>query len=672
MKHSSTLYEGGRMKIRIGISLSVWLWGLVAHASPEVPKTPEATGDMLQGDPVAPGIYEGDVRELSPAPRWKKGQPIREVPKRVYPRPEPVPPPQPSPADPLWEPQSRTDAGKPPRAITPPDLNIAGIGFTGAFPPDTVGDVGPDHYIQMVNDDGGSRVRIFDKSGTRLAGFELDTLAPAGSGACEDGSGDPVVLFDPLADRWLLSELASTGKHLCVYLSRTPDPVSGGFFTYDFAVPRFPDYPKYAVWPDAYYLSSNEPRPAAYALERNRMLNGRPARFRRFTAPSVAGFDFQALTPSDLDGPDAPPAGSPNYFMRHRDDEVHNAGSNDATMDFLEIFEFHVDFAKPRNSTFALRTTIGVAEFDSNLCGLVSSACFPQPGTAVTLDPLREVLMWRLQYRNFGTHETLVGNFVTDVDNTDHGGIRWFELRKTAPGPWTLFQQGTHAPDANHRWMGSIAMDRQGNIALGYSVSSATVFPSIRYAGRQIEHPLGTLPLGEVAVVEGNASQTFATRWGDYSSMNVDPADDCTLWYTTEFIAPGGDWDTRIARFSFPSCLASPGTCRGVPATMTGTPDRDILTGTPSRDVITALGGNDTINGADGNDLICAGHGHDRIAGGNGRDTIHGDGGRDRLFGGTGRDSLNGGPGPDRLIGGRGLDTCNGGSGRDRQSGCER
>ena len=149
--------------------------------------------------------------------------------------------------------------------------------------------------------------------------------------------------------------------------------------------------------------------------------------------------------------------------MRHRDDEVHNAGSNDATMDFFEIFEFHVDFAKPRNSTFALRTTIGIAEFDSNLCGLVSSACFPQPGTAVTLDPLREGLMWRLQYRNFGTHETLVGNFVTDVDNTDHGGIRWFELRKTAPGPWTLFQQGTHAPDANHRWMGSIAMDRQGN-----------------------------------------------------------------------------------------------------------------------------------------------------------------------------------------------------------------
>jgi len=236
----------------------------------------------IQGDPVAPGVYEGDVRELPRAPRWKKGQPIREVPKRVYPRPEPPTPLEPSPADPLLEPRSRTDAGKSPRAFTPPDLEIAGIGFTGAFPPDTVGDVGPNHYIQMANSGRGSRVR-----------------------------------------------------------------------------------------------------------------------------------------------------GSPNYFMRHRDDEVHNAGSNDATMDFLEIFEFHVDFANPLNSTFALRTTIGVAEFDSNLCGLMSFAFFPQPGTAVTLDPLREVLMWRLQYRNFGTHETLVGNFVTDVDNTDHGGIWWFESMRS-------------------------------------------------------------------------------------------------------------------------------------------------------------------------------------------------------------------------------------------------
>jgi len=185
--------------------------------------------------------------------------------------------------------------------------------------------------------------------------------------------------------------------------------------------------------------------------------------------------------------------------------------------------------------------------------------------------------------------------------------------------------------------MGSIAMDRQGNIALGYSVSSAAVFPSIRYAGRQVGHPLGTLPLGEVAVIDGTTSQTVATRWGDYSSMNVDPADDCTLWYTTEFVAPGGNRGTQIARFNFPSCLTGPGTCRGVSATMTGTTESDLLTGTSSRDIIAGLDGNDTINGADGNDLICAGRGDDRVADDNGRDTIHGDRGRDRLIGGAGR-----------------------------------
>ncbi len=166
--------------------------------------------------------------------------------------------------------------------------------------------------------------------------------------------------------------------------------------------------------------------------------------------------------------------------------------------------------------------------------------------------------MWRLQYRNFGTYETLVGNFVTDVDGTDHGGIRWFELRKTGGGPWSLFQEGTYSPDDANRWMGSVAMDKAGNIALGYSVSSSTVYPSIRYAGREAGDVLGSLPLGEVNVVTGALSQTRFTRWGDYSSMNVDPVDDCTFWYTNEYVASpsfGGSWGTRIAKFSFPSCF---------------------------------------------------------------------------------------------------------------------
>jgi hypothetical protein len=237
--------------------------------------------------------------------------------------------------------------------------------------------------------------------------------------------------------------------------------------------------------------------------------------------------------------------------MRHRDDEVHNLGANNPGQDFLEIWEFHVDFATPANSTFTGPTNIAMAEFDSDLCGLVFFFCFPQPGTTVTLDPFREIVMRRLQYRNFGTHESLVGNFVTDVSGTNHGGIRWFELRKVG-ATWSLFQEGTHAPDANHRWMGSIAMDGKGNIALAYSVSSTSVFPSIRYTGRLATDSPGTMTRGETTLIAGTGSQTVTTRWGDYSSMNVDPADDSTFWYTNEYVPAGGLWQTRVATFKFP------------------------------------------------------------------------------------------------------------------------
>ncbi len=513
----------------------------------------------FQSEPITPGTYEGNLRGLPTARAWSPGEPTREVPRRTYPRQgrydsqrigSDV-----GQRDPLLDLQASARTESADRIFSSPVLNIAGINFTGALPPDTVGDVGPNHYIQMVNS---SRVQIFNKTGTVLAGpFVLHSLWTLG-GACASGLGDPIVLYDGLADRWLMSELASTGNHLCVYVSQTADPVTGGWFLYDFTGPQFPDYPKYAVWPDAYYVSTNESSPAVYALDRVQMLSGQPATFQRFTAPALAGFLFQALTPSDLDGPTAPPAGSRNYFMRHRDDEVHNVGANDPTRDFLEVWEFHVDFADPANSTFTGPTNIAVSEFSSELCGLTSFFCFPQPGTATTLDPLREVVMWRLQYRNFGSHETLVGNFVTDVDGTDHGGIRWFELRRTPPGSgsWALFQEGTFAPDAADRWMGSIAMDGAGDIALGYSVSSTSVFPSIRYVGRLASDPQGQLPQGEHTLIAGGASQTTTTRWGDYSSMNVDPSDDCTFWYTNEYIPSGtGDWATRIGSFRFPSCL---------------------------------------------------------------------------------------------------------------------
>ena len=325
----------------------------------------------------------------------------------------------------------------------------------------------------------------------------LDSLWTAG-GNCANGHGDPIVLYDELAGRWLLSEFANSGNHLCVYVSKTSDPITGGWYLYDFSVPNFPDYPKYGVWPDAYYVSTNESSPAVYALDRERMLNGQAATSQRFTAPRLNAFPFQAAIPCDLDGTTAPPAGSPNYFMRHKDEEAHG-GPIDPLYDVLQIGEFRVDWNNPNNSTLTAAPEIMVSDFDSELCGFSSFECFPQPDTNTGLDPLREVVMWRLQYRNFGTHESLNGNFVVDVDGTDHGGIRWFELRKTENNPWTLFQEGTYAPDQAHRWMGSISMDKSGNIALGYSISSPelNIFPSIRYTGRLAGDPIGTMPQGE-------------------------------------------------------------------------------------------------------------------------------------------------------------------------------
>ncbi|MGB5057679.1 MAG: choice-of-anchor J domain-containing protein [Candidatus Promineifilaceae bacterium] len=446
-----------------------------------------------------------------------------------------------------------------PNAFLTPILNFTAQDYTFVNPPDTVGDVGPNHYVHMINTGGGSSVVIYNKSGGVLAGpFNLNSL---GSGSCATGLGDPVVLYDQAANRWLLTEFSGSGNVLCVYVSTTPDP-TGTYYNYAFTTPNFPDYPKYGIWSDAYYVSSNENSPAVYALDRTKMIAGQAATSLRFTATTLSGFDFQALTPSNWEGSTPPPAGAPNYFMRHRDTEVHGP-TGYPSEDFLEIWAFHADFITPANATFSQIASVSVAEFDSSLCGLTSFYCFPQLGSATTLDPLREVVMFPLTYRNFGSYQALVGNLVTDVDGTDHGGVRWFELRKVGAGAWTLYQQGTLAPDAHSRWMGSIGMDGSGNIAVGYSVSSSSMYPSIRYAGRLASDPLGTLPYVEGSMIAGT-SANGSNRWGDYSAMGLDPADDCTFWYTNMF-AEGGNWNTRVASFKFDQCGTADFTLTAVP-----------------------------------------------------------------------------------------------------------
>lgn len=513
---------------------------------------PTSDGQVIQGpqvsEPVVPFVFEGNVRDLPPVQEWRPGDPIREIPRRFHPRPEGTP--EFYTGEPRLDPLLHLQENAPPGTdggFGVPLQSFDGQGFTGASPPDTVGDVGASHYIQAVNG-GGTVISIFDKTtGALDTSFALTSL-----GGCSTGGGDPIILYDHLADRWLLSEFGPGGS-LCVFISQTPDP-TGAYFSYQFSTPSFPDYPKYGVWPDGYYVSTNESSTAAYALDRVSMLAGLPATSQRFTAPDLPGFGFQALTPSDLDGP-APPAGSPAFFMRHRDTEAHGPAGF-PSVDFLEMWAFHVDWATPANSSFTPLPDVAVADFDSDICGFFSFSAIAMPGVAKcagsSLDPLREVVMFRLAYRNFGSHETLVGNLSTDVTGNDDAGVRWFELGKAGAGIWALQQEGTYAPDSDSRWMGGAAMDGQGNIAIGYNVSSSVTSPSLRYAGRLAGDPLGTLPQGENSLVAGSASNG-SNRYGDYAALSVDPTDDCTFWFTGEYNVASG-WSTRIGAFKFNGC----------------------------------------------------------------------------------------------------------------------
>ncbi len=324
---------------------------------------------------MRPASIDVDLRDLPPAPPWQPGDPIRDVPLRPHARPGVGAPATAAFPDPLLASSAFPEPAA--RGFDLPILNFDAQGFTGVNPPDTNLDVGPDHVIQVVNSNSGTSVLVMDKNGVPLAApFTLDTLA-MGVPPCSSGGGDTVVVYDGLADRWVLSELAHMMNAVCVYVSKTSNPVSGGWWLYPFATPEFPDYPKYSVWPDAYYVTTNESGPAAYALDRARMLQGQPAHLPAFPVPGHARLLTQAMAAADLDGHVPPPPGAPAVYLRHRDDEVHDPGSNDPTRDFLELWEFHVDWANPAQSTFTGPMRIPVAEFSSELCTTLGRRAFP-------------------------------------------------------------------------------------------------------------------------------------------------------------------------------------------------------------------------------------------------------------------------------------------------------
>jgi hypothetical protein len=444
------------------------------------------------------------------------------------------------------------------------DDNAAVIGGR-LVPPDTEGDVGPTHYVQWIN----LIFAVYDKStGTIARGggpFAGNTIWARFGGPCEaNNDGDPIVLYDHLADRWLFSQFSPFEGIQCVALSKRGDP-RGPYDRWAFPVSpgQFNDYPKLGVMPDAYYLSLRDfpsgdgDFASAVAFDRAAMLAGDPgATFVKFGLPCLRDNCPDGIQPPHLEGP-APAAGTPGIFSRAWDDDFQGPLTG---TDGYRLWRFVPDFTTPANSTFTELPIVPSAGFDSTMCGFFQAGCVSQP-VGEKLDPLDELQMYRAQYRHFTTHDSLVINTTVDATGRNVAGVRWAELRNSGGG-WTLHQEGTFAPeDGHHRWMGSAAMDKNGNIALGYSVSSREVFPSIRYTSRMANDPPGTMPGGEVELVAGSDVQKKSfSRWGDYSTMSVDPVDGCTFWYTQEYQADDGDgrqdfdFKTRIGSFKLPAC----------------------------------------------------------------------------------------------------------------------
>jgi len=433
---------------------------------------------------------------------------------------------------------------------------FAGVGALGYAPPDTNMAVGPNHIVQTVN----SRYAIYNKTGGLLVGpnslSSLWSALGSGNGCATNNGGDVVAQYDRMADRFVITQLGGTSAPFseCIAVSKTNDP-TGAYYLYSYNYgTNLNDYPKFGVWPtatnSAYLATYNMFANAATftggrlcAYDRTKMLAGDPsAQEICFDRTGDGGY-----LPADLDGSAAPLDGTPGYFLNYE------------TLSSLRLYAFSPNFANPAASTLLVQSPdLAVTGFSEACSG--GGTCIPQSGTTQKLDSLGDRLMYRLAFRRFGDHEALVVNHSVTAGTSV--GVRWYELRAPVSNAstWSVFQQGTYAPDATFRWMGSAAMDQAGDIAIGYSASSTAVHPAIRYAGRTPTDSAGVLGT-EVSMLEGGGSQTGGlSRWGDYTAMRIDPSDDCTFWYTNEYLPSNGsfNWSTFFGSFKFAGCGAPP------------------------------------------------------------------------------------------------------------------
>ncbi len=424
-------------------------------------------------------------------------------------------------------------------------LNANGAGW----PPDPNGDVGGNYFIETVN----TSIGIYNKTtGALVSATTFDNFfggtGITGTPCDADNMGDPIVLYDQYAQRWFILDFAWTGttngSWYAIAVSKTSDP-TGAWWQYCLQADTtlMNDYPKCGIWGDGIYVTANMFQfsgtyqyAKVWAFKKPDIYNG------TLTVQYITDSGTQAwsIMPTNARSTTAPPTGAPNYMYSVDADEF-GGGATDA----LYVWKYAVNWTTPASTTWTGPTGMPVAAY-----GLVSTGV-PQQGTTVKLDSLYGRLMYPANYIKFADHESVYLCHVAEYNSTRQ--MRWYEIR-IASGNSSIYQQGTYAPDTNHRWMGSVCGDKNGNIAMGYSVSSATMYPSIRYCGRLASDPLGQMSQGEASMYAGTGYQSSYTRWGDYTSLSLDPADDETFWYTNEYYATSGtNWQTRMGAFKMTS-----------------------------------------------------------------------------------------------------------------------